>query len=296
MEIDLSDYYYKQKFQGERVKRSKVDESIFEIHASHLSHCITKACYYLYCNENNIKIPFDQKSINNMEWGNALHMLHQKLDRFLSELKDDQFGWYPWFDKRFDRSVVDDWNFIEILNTEMYRNIIQVFGTYDQEMMDSKGIFIQEIKSTGGYKWIDKPRKNHIVQVHVYLWLRERNVNTIDIWAELQEQWKDVAYKPVRRVKIKYVDRYNPLKVKIFDVKFNIKHYDFIHEQLDKYYAFTNNLYLHNTFKLGDMIFPEPNYDYLADWECNPKYCPFSVKEGCPLNEPCKNSRWLEQD
>ena len=301
----MKDYYYKEKFQGDRVRKNPIklkgEIETFEIHASHLSHCIRKSAYYLLCNERGIKIPFDQKSVNNMEWGRALHLLYQnEIDKELSKLKDDRFGWYPWFDDRWKGAMVDEWDFIERFGCRTYKDIIKVMGTFDQEMMDSKGIFIQELKSTGGMKWINEPRKNHEIQLHVYMWLREENVNAIDIWAENEKRfgdetgrWHEVAYKPVRRGRIKYIDRYNPLKTKVYDIEFNQEHMDFILEQLNKYFEFVS--YFDIMIEMNDFKFPEPNYDYLARWECNPEYCPFSVKEGCPLDAPCECSQWKKK-
>ena len=233
-----------------------------------------------------------------MEWGKALHMLHQEIDKETSKLKLDKFGWYPWFDDRFEGATVDEWNFIERFGSRMYKNLLIVMGTFDQEMMDSKGIFLQELKSTGGMKWIDKARKNHEIQLHVYMWLREEAVNTIDIWAEGEKRfgdvgrWHEVAYKPVRRGRIKYIDRYNPLKTKVYDVRFNQKHMDFILEQLNKYWEYVS--YFDIMVEMNDFKFPEPNIDYLASWECNPQYCPFSTKEVTPLDEHCECSQWKE--
>ena len=294
----MSDYYYKNKFQGQRIRRAPEDKNIWEIHASNLSHCIRKASYYLYCNEHGIELPFDQKSINNMELGKALHLLHQDIDKELSELRDDRFGWYPWHDERFEGSMIDEYDFIERLGVRMYKGIIKVIGTFDQEMMDSKGIFLQELKSTGGFKWINEPRKNHEIQLHVYMWLREENVNTIDVWAEDEKRfggegrWHEVAYKPVRRGRIKYIDRYRPLVTKTYAIRYSQKHMDFILEQLNKFFEFVS--YFDIMKELNDWKFPEPNIDYLAGWECNPQYCPFSTKEVTPLDAHCECSQWEE--
>jgi hypothetical protein len=73
------------------------------------------------------------------------------------------------------------------------------------------------------------------------------------------------------------------MKTKICKVSYGKRYYDFIEEQIRKYGEFVLTKEL-----------PEPNYDFMAKWECNPKYCPFS--RNSPLDTDCPFSRHEKND
>ena len=280
MELDLTELYYEDNFQGSRLIFDEF-QKYWHVHASNLSLCITKACLYRKAIANDIRIPFKHDSVKRMEMGKAGHYLHQKdVTPKLSELKDDRFGWLPHYDDRYQGAMIDEYEFQEVSMVREYKKDVLVLGRLDELLMDSKGLFIQDIKTTAGFKYVNEPKVNHLIQVHAYMWLSDESLNIIKLWAERQEQWRDVDTL-IRRGRIKYVDTFNPMKVKIYEFNAKQKYFAFIKEQLDKFhrYVFYDEL-------------PKPNHKYMADWECNPKYCPFSTKEVCPLDEHCPHSRW----
>ena len=165
MEIDLTEIIYEKKSQGVSQDEDFYDEETrkYTIHATHISQCITKTCLYLTCALNNIQIPFSSQSINAMETGKALHLLYQQvIDVELSKLKDDRFGWYPHED-------IDSLTEVEF--GMPYGEKIIVSGKIDEFKKTSEYYFIEDIKTTKGFKYVDKAKLNHVVQVHVYMML-----------------------------------------------------------------------------------------------------------------------------
>jgi len=337
--IYLGDYYYKDKIQGERLKKDvSYGEShiIYPLHATNISHCISKTCQLFQCVENGIKIPFTEESMKKMEIGKSYHkLIQQDVDWKVSEFYDDTLGWYPPFHctNPDHRHWINSWEFIE---NQMVHYIqisddkhIKISGTLDEFKIDSKGFYIEDIKVTFGFKWLKGARENHKIQLHVYMWLMEQSegLHTYQIpdnfplsllskefyYFKMEEYWNyhkdsgnmnqyktfeeyiegetreedmcfwDLDFTKCRRGKVKYVDAFNPMRVKIYNVPYRKKYFDFIYEQIDKYKHF-----------ILDGELPEPNYDYLASWECDPKYCPFS--RNSPLGKDCPFSRYEKND
>jgi hypothetical protein len=322
--IDVGELYYKEKWQGERLlcETKMVDgeeQIIYPLHATNISHCITKTCLMFRAVEAGELLPFNKDSQRKMEVGKSFHKLHQQdVGWKLSELYDDKFGWYPPF--HCTEEGHEHWipvhHFIEH-NMQWYIKIsdyqwISVRGTLDQFKLNSKGFFIDDIKATFGFKWIKGARENHKIQVHTYMWLieqkKEGDVLSInfpmilfsekmesafqkELWKKHKddEKWQgdygkffnegvpskercywDLDFTKCHNAQITYVDAFNPMRVKICDVLFKRKYFDHIEEQIEKY---------KNYLLTGEL--PEPNYDLLASWECDPKYCPFSADKSC---------------
>jgi hypothetical protein len=300
--VNVFENIYEENYQGSRLNKY---DTYWVIHVTHLSHCITKATYLYDSAQKGDNIPFDDISIRRMELGKAIHLYYQDvIDHRLSELKDDKYGWYPSY--HVDDADMWDSEYIERNVTYWPHEDLMVSGTVDAIKLDSKGFFIEDTKSTAGFKYIKGARENHKVQVHGYMymfektnhplyeysrdqavkWLEEWNneaKNEMEVWEETDEnlmvfdlsdgKFWDLDYKPIHRSRIRYVDAYNIGNTKTAIVQFRRKYYDFFEEQIDKYYKY-----------IKEGIRPEPNYDYLAKWECNPKYCPFS-KDKCPYSK-----------
>jgi hypothetical protein len=336
--IDVGELYYKEKWQGERLlTETKMvngeEQIIYPLHATNISHCITKTCLMFRAVEAGELMPFNKDSQRKMEVGKAFHKLHQQDgDWKISELYyDERFGWYPPF--HCTREDHEHWipvhHFIE---KQMMWHIkisdhqwIAIKGTLDEFKLNSKGFFIEDIKTTFGFKWIKGAKENHKIQVHTYMWIMEQkkegdilsvNFPMITYSREMEEVFHKELYSrhknemkeemtfeeyfdeavpedercywnldftKCHNAQIKYVDAFNPMRVKICDVPFRRKYFDHIEEQIEKY---------KNYLLTGEL--PEPNYDLLASWECDPKYCPFSADKSCKyrVNDTRKLKGW----
>lgn len=285
---DLAEYYYKEKFQGDRLIRQTYKGYSWNIiHATHISHCIAKAEQLTECNRKDIRIGFSSYSVGSMESGKGVHLLHQReVDPAMSDLKLDWYGWYPYkhdIEGEFkDHNPVEFRECVEVFHNWRYNPELHVYGTLDQYFMNNNYFFIRDIKSTRGYKYVNGARLNHKIQVHVYIIQSEMDdivSNLVNPFQKHNHFFGNMANRKIRHADVKYVNMFDPMDIKLCNVTYRKKYVDFIHEQLEKYLVY---------IRTGEIT--EPNYDYLAEWECNPKYCPFAEKS--PLGEDCKFCQW----
>lgn len=247
-EYDLTEIYYDNKSQTDRL----IVDGMVELHATHIAHCITKTCLLYICEKSGIVIPFKADAIRRMELGKGVHKLYQQnIDWKLSELKDDVFGWYPDGEEK---------NFIEYSMEYPYNDSLKIVGTIDSIKEDSKGLFIEDIKSSWGYKYIDELKQDNAIQIHVYMYLLDKTGNPIDD-------------RVIKRGKIKYVNVFSVMKVKIADVEYKKEYMEHIETQIKKF----------NNFLITGEL-PPP--DKLLHWEC--RYCPFSSSNQLDYECPFK--------
>jgi len=240
--MEINDILYSGSYIGDRLLG---DNDKVYLHATDISHCITKTCRIYELVKNGIKENIDIYSKNRMELGKAIHYYYQHViyPELMISNKSHDFGRYPNMKSE------------EVIEVNLKLNIdnkLYISGTIDQLLEDNEGnLFIQDIKTTNSrsFNYISGAKTNHVIQLHVYMLLW--NLNNPNL--------------PIYTSRILYVNSSKPLETKVFRVDYNhdiIKH---IYNQIDKFKEF-----------IYDNKLPEPSYDYLDTWECNPKYCPFS--------------------
>ena len=148
--INLHDYF------SQEVQISRVDN----FHVYNLCYCVTKYYLWRHYTREGITIKESKGFKDAVESGSAGHYLHQHYvypKLIESGIKD--FGWYPTTkdectEVRFEKDCLGH----------------KVVGRIDQALEDYEGLFLQDIKVSKGFKYIESPSFNYSMQLNVYAW------------------------------------------------------------------------------------------------------------------------------
>ncbi len=177
--INLHDYFTNE------VQISRVEN----FHTYNLCYCPTKYYYWRLYTREGIEVETGKGFKDAVESGSAGHYLHQHyVYPKLIESGVRDFGWYP--------TTKDECTEVRFERDYLGHKIV---GRIDQLLEDFDGLFLQDIKVSKGFKYIETPSFPYSMQTNVYGWGLKYPTNRFRLYMVNYFKMLQIKLIPVER-------------------------------------------------------------------------------------------------